>query len=89
MDKKENKEFYDFTQVLIEGIDGSKSPVDLSKDIANLLFENADSLEVHLASQELFKTGKCEKTEAITERLKQLVDAILIYRIKVALQQMI
>lgn len=89
MDKKENKEFYDFTQVLIEGIDGSKSPVDLSKEVANLMFENADSLEVHLASQELFKTGKCEKTEAVTEKLKMLVEAIVIFRIKVALQQMI
>jgi hypothetical protein len=89
MDKKENKEFYDFTQVLIEGIDGSKSPVDMSKEVANLMFGIADSLEVHLASQELFKTGKCEKTEAVTEKLKSLVENAFFYRFKVAIQQMI
>jgi hypothetical protein len=39
--------------------------VDMSKDFANLLYEAAENVEVAIAAQDLFKTGKICISEAI------------------------
>lgn len=55
----------DLTTLTVESVDGTFKEVDMSKDFANLLYEAAENVEVAIAAQDLFKTGKICISEAI------------------------
>lgn len=81
-------EYYYLNELMVEGIDGKKEKIDLSKEVATMMFNEARTLELHLASQELYKDGKCEKSEAVAEFIKNLSEQ-LVYRFKVAILDII
>jgi hypothetical protein len=89
--KKEEKEevtMINLTELEVENVDGSISKVDASKEIANLLFPQATTLGLHVASQDLFKKGECEKTEEVVNAILNITNSgTMVYCFKLALEK--
>lgn len=84
------KEIINLKDLEVENILGKKEKTDVSKDFAQMLFRSAQSLEVHVASQDLYKSGKCEKSKEVVEALKALVkEAKPTYSLRIAIEQIL
>lgn len=63
----------DFKNIVIKDIDGKESTVDISKELATVLYNSSVSLEALDKAKELKETGKLDVTEDMKAAIKQIV----------------
>ena len=89
--KKEEKKgcaMINLRELEVENLDGSIAKVDISKEIAGMLFTQATTLGVHVAAQDLFKNGECEKTQEVVDAILNITNSgTILYCFKLALEK--
>lgn len=51
----------------VKNIEGKEETIDISKEVGNLLFQNAKTVVMHEAAIALYNTGECDKSEEVCE----------------------
>lgn len=70
----------------IKNIEGKEEKIDISKEVGNLMFQNAKTVVMHEAAIALYNTGECDKSEEICEYIGSLSYP---YYIKSAIEQIL
>lgn len=71
----------------IKNIEGEEEKIDISKELAILLYQKAQSLPVHVAAQDLYREGHCEKSQEVIDALRAILDEIKpAYYMRVAIE---
>lgn len=90
MKKEEKKEvaMINLRELEVENVDGSISKVDISKEVADWVYSQATTLSTHVAAQDLFKNGECEKTEEVVNAILNVANSGMIrWCVKLALEK--
>ena len=56
----------------ITNIEGKEEKIDISKEVGNLLFQNAKTVVMHEAAIALYHTGECNDSEEVREFIREL-----------------
>ena len=51
----------------VKDIEGKEEKIDISKEVGNLMFQNAKTVVVHEAAIALYNTGECNDSEEVRE----------------------
>lgn len=70
----------------IKNIEGKEEKIDISKEVGNLMFQNAKTVVMHEAAIALYNTGECDKSEEACEYIGALCYP---YYIKSAIEQIL
>lgn len=90
MKKEEKKEvaMINLTELEVENVDGSISKVDISKEVADWVYSHATTLGTHVAAQDLFKNGECEKTQEVVDAILNMANSgMILWSAKLALEK--
>ena len=56
----------------ITNIEGKEEKIDISKELGNLMFQNAKTVVVHEAAIALYNTGECNDSAEVREIIKAI-----------------
>lgn len=70
----------------VKNIEGKEEKIDISKEVGNLLFQNARTVVMHESAISLYNTGECNDSEEVREFIRELNYP---YFIKSAIEQII
>ena len=56
----------------ITNIEGKEEKMDISKEVGNLLFQNARTVVMHESAIALYNTGECNDSEEVREFIRDL-----------------
>lgn len=73
-------------ELLIKNIEGKEEKIDISKEVGNLLFQNARTVVMHESAIALYNTGECNDSEEVREFIRELNYP---YFIKSAIEQIL
>ena len=73
-------------ELSIKNIEGKEEKIDISKEVGNLMFQNAKTVVMHEAAIAIYNTGECDKSEEVCEFIRELGYP---YFIKSAIEQIL
>ena len=79
----------DLSKVMIEAIDGKEIIIDVSKELAQVIFANTQSIEEHSFSMELYKNPIVELTDENKTIIEKYIEKYFKAYIKIAIKKML
>lgn len=79
----------DLSKVKVNAIDGKEIIIDVSKELAQVIFANTQSIEEHAFSLELYKNPVVELTDDVKGIIEKYIDAYFKAYIKIAIKKML
>ena len=79
----------DFSKITIQNIDGKELVVDVSKELAQVIFANTQSIEEHSFSMELYRNPVVELTDDVRGIIEKYIDGYFKAYIKIAIKKML
>jgi hypothetical protein len=79
----------DLSKVTIHGIDGKEATIDVSKELAQVIFANTQSIEEHSFSIDLYKNPIVELTDKNRDTIEKYIDMYFKAYVKIAVKKML
>jgi hypothetical protein len=79
----------DLSKVTINGIDGKEVTIDVSKELAQVIFANTQSIEEHSFSIELYQNPVVELTDRNMEIIEKYIEKYFKAYVKIAVKKML
>ena len=79
----------DLSKVKVNNIDGKEIIIDVSKELAQVIFANTQSIEEHSFSIELYRNPVVELTDDVKGIIEKYIDGYFKAYIKIAIKKML
>ena len=79
----------DFKNIIVKDIESNENTVDISKELATVLYNSAVSIEALNKAKELKETGELEISEDMKDAIKQIVAANFYATVQVAVNDLL
>ena len=70
----------------VKNIEGKEEKIDISKEVGNLMFQNAKTVVVHEAAIAIYNTGECDDSAEVREAIKSIASLYYPYFLQQAIE---